>query len=144
MEFQGYAIPFLFPQIGDWSWEQIADLRRDPIMARFRAVLREIEAEAAAEAAQGDLEAAVHHAHERHSAAAVPELAGLGKAVGTIVAGEVISCGSGLATFGLKGLAADLASAAVGAAPGAFMGIHEVSRQRRSRGWVTVRNKIIA
>lgn len=46
-------------------------------------------------------------------------------------------------TFGLKGLAADLASAAVGTAPGAFMGVREVFRQRRSRGWVTVRNKII-
>jgi len=143
-KFQGYAIPFLFPQIGDWSWEQIADLRREPNMSRFRATLREIEAEAFAEAALGDLEAAVHHAYERHSAAAVPELTSFGKAAGTIVAGYVISCGSGLVTFGLKGLAADLASAAVGAVPGAFMGIREVSRQRRSRGWVNVRNKIIA
>ena len=47
-------------------------------------------------------------------------------------------------TFGLKGLAADLASAAVGSVPGALMGVREVFRQRRSRGWVTVRNKIIA
>jgi len=31
---QGYAIPFLFPQIGDWSWQQITDLRRDRNMAR--------------------------------------------------------------------------------------------------------------
>ena len=49
---RGYAIPFVFPQVGDWSWREIADLRRDPNMARFRAVLREIEEEAAAEAAE--------------------------------------------------------------------------------------------
>jgi hypothetical protein len=25
----GYAIPFLFPRIGDWSWYKIIDLRRE-------------------------------------------------------------------------------------------------------------------
>jgi hypothetical protein len=140
---QGYAIPFLFPQIGDWTWREIADLRRDPNMARFRAELRKIEEEAAAEASSGDLEAAAHHAYERHNAAAVPKLTGLGRAAGTIVAGYVISSGSGLVTLGVKGLGGDLVSAAVGSAPGAFMGIREVFRQRKSRGWVTVRNKII-
>jgi hypothetical protein len=140
---EGYAIPFLFPQIGDWTWQEIADLRRDKNMARFRAVLRDIEDEAAAEAGTGDLEAAVHHAYERHGAAAVPRLTGFGRAAATIVVGYVISSGSGLVTLGLKGLAADLASAAVGSVPGAVMGVREVVRQRRSRGWVTVRNTII-
>jgi hypothetical protein len=60
-----------------------------------------------------------------------------------VVAGYLISGGSGLMTFGLEGLAADLAGAAVGSVPGAFMGVREVVRQRKSRGWVTVRNKII-
>ena len=46
----GYAIAFLFPQIGDWTWQQIGDLRRDRSMAYFRAKLREIEDEAAANA----------------------------------------------------------------------------------------------
>lgn len=112
-------------------------------MARFRAVLRDIEDEAAAEAGTGDLEAAVRHAYEWHSAAAVPRLTGFGRAASTIVVGYVISSGSGLVTFGLKGLGADLASAAVGSVPGAVMGVREVVRQRQSRGWVTVRNTII-
>jgi hypothetical protein len=140
---RGYAIAFLFPQIGDWTWQQIGDLRRDRSMAYFRAKLREIEDEAAANASDGDLEEAVRHAYERHSAAVVPKLTGLGRATATIAAGYVISSGSGLMTFGLKGLSADLASAALGAAPGAFLGVRQVYRQRRSRGWVTVRNKII-
>ena len=140
---QGYAIPFLFPQIGDWTWQEIGDLRRDRNMAQFRAKLREIEEEAAAERQRGDLEAAVRHTYERHNAAAVPKLTGLGRATGTIAAGYVISSGSGLMTLGLKGLSADLVSAAVGSAPGAFIGVRQVFRQRRSRGWVTVRNKII-
>jgi hypothetical protein len=106
-------------------------------------VLREIEDGAAAEAGGGDLEAAARHAYERHSAAAVPELTGFAKAADTIVAGYVISSGSGLVTFGLKGLVGDLVSAAVGTVPGALVGVREVFRQRRSRGWVTVRNRII-
>jgi hypothetical protein len=72
----GYSIPFLFPQVSDWNWEDTAELRRDRNMARFRAVLREIEQEAAAEAGDGDLEAAARYAYERHSAAAVPDLTG--------------------------------------------------------------------
>jgi hypothetical protein len=132
---RGYAIPFLFPQVGDGAWQQIADLGRDPNMARFRAVLRNIEEETAAEADGGDLEAAVRHAYERHSAAAVPELSGFARAGGTIVVGYLIGGGSGLMTFGLKGIAADLASAAVGSVPGGFMGVREVFRRRKSRGW---------
>ena len=112
-------------------------------MARFRAVLQEIEEEAAAEIGGGDLEAAVRHAYERHVAKAILELTGYAKAAGSIVTGYVISSGSGLVTFSLKGLAAEIGGPAVGSAPGAAMGIHEIFRQRRSRGWVTVRNKII-
>jgi hypothetical protein len=140
---RGYSIPFLFPQIGDWSWQEIGELRGDRNMARFRAMLKEIEQEAAAEAGDGDLEAAARHAYERHSAAAVPDLTGYVRAGGTAVVGYIISAGSGLMTFGLQGLCADLATAAVGSVPGAIMAVREVRRQRKSRGWVTVRNKII-
>jgi len=142
-KWQGYAMPFLFPQVGDWTWEEIAELRRDPNMVRFRGVLQEIEQKASVEVSGGDLEAAVRHAYERHSAKAVPQLTGYTQAAAVIVLGYVISNGSDLATFGLKGLAANLATAAVGSVPGAAMSIREVSRQRRSRGWVTVRNRII-
>jgi hypothetical protein len=112
-------------------------------MAYFRAKLKEIENEAAANTSDGDLEEVVRHAYERHSGAVVPKLTGLGRATATVAAGYVISGGSSPMTFGLKDLSADLASAAVGAAPGAFLGVRQVYRQRRSRGWVTVRNKII-
>jgi hypothetical protein len=140
---QGYVIALQFPQIGDWTWQHIGDLRRDRNVAYFRAKLMEIDDEAAADASHGDQEASVRHAYEPHSAAAVPKLTGFGRAAAIIAAGYVISVGSGLVTFGLKGLPADLASAAAGSASGAFLGVREVYRQRRSRGWVMVRNKII-
>jgi len=47
----GFAVPILFPEVGGWPWEAVVKLRRDPNMARFRAILREVEQEAAAEAA---------------------------------------------------------------------------------------------
>jgi hypothetical protein len=61
---RGYSVPVVFPKVGDLSWEAVADVRRDRYMASFRAVLREVEAEAFAEAAGGDIEAAAHHAYE--------------------------------------------------------------------------------
>jgi hypothetical protein len=61
---RGYAVPVIFPAVGDWSWSAIADLRCHRNMVRFRAVLREVEDEAAAEAASGDIEMAVHHGYE--------------------------------------------------------------------------------
>jgi hypothetical protein len=76
----------------------------------------------------GDLEAAARHAYERQNAAAVPPLTGLVQAVGTILAGYVISSGSGLVTFGVKGLGGDLIGAAVGSVPGTVMGIRQVIR----------------
>jgi hypothetical protein len=45
---QGYAIPFLSRKSATGAGRR-SDLRRNPNMARFRAVLREIEEEAAAE-----------------------------------------------------------------------------------------------
>lgn len=63
---RGYTVPILFPKVSDKPWEVVAEVHRDRSMASFRAVLREVEAEALAEAAGGDIEAAAHHAYERH------------------------------------------------------------------------------
>jgi hypothetical protein len=139
---RGYSIPILFPQIGDWSWQQIADLRRERNMTRFRAVLREIEDEAAAEAAGGDLEGAARHAYERHLASAVPGLSNIGSVARDTTIGFIIGGTAGLLTMGIAGPGGPLAGAAIGVAPGTIAGIRNISRQRRSRGWMTVRNTI--
>ena len=34
---RGYSVPVLYPQVGDLPWQAIADLRREPNIARFRA-----------------------------------------------------------------------------------------------------------
>jgi hypothetical protein len=61
----GHTVPILFPKVSDKPWEVIAEVHRDRSMASFRAVLREVEAEALAEAAGGDIEAAAHHGSNR-------------------------------------------------------------------------------
>lgn len=63
---RGLAVPLLFPEVSDWDWEDVAGLRRDRHMTRFRAILRDAGQEAAAEASGGDVEAAARRAYRRH------------------------------------------------------------------------------
>jgi len=141
-QLRGYSIPILFPQIGDWTWQDIADLRGDSNMARFRAVMREVETAAADEAAGGDLEAAAHHAYERHLADAVPALAGISSVAKNTTVGFVIGGIAGFLTMGVTGPGGPLAGAALGVVPGAAAGVRDVLRQRKARGWVAVGNRI--
>ena len=60
-------------------------------MARFRAVLREVEEEATAEAAGGDVKAAALHAYLRHLADASGRLEGVGNSVRRTAVGIVVS-----------------------------------------------------
>lgn len=141
---RGYAVPILFPHVGDLPWTTIADLRREREMVRFRAVLREVETEAMAEAANGDIEAAAHHAYERHLAAAVPKLEGIIGPTRRAVAGLLIGGGTGFATSGIAAPGGILAGAALGTAVPAIIDIRKMIRQRRSRGWVSVHQRISA
>lgn len=122
----------------------VADLRREREIARFRAVLWEVEEEATAEAASGDTEAAAHHAYERHLATAVGKLEGIAGPVRRVVAGFVIGGSAGFATTGIAGPGGILAGAALGTAPPAIIDIRKMLRQRRSRGWVSVHQRITA
>ncbi len=67
---RGFAVPILFPDVRNWPWESVAELRRDKNMARFRAILREVEQEAIEEALDGDIENAAQRAYRRHLAEA--------------------------------------------------------------------------
>jgi hypothetical protein len=137
----GYAVPVIFPAVGDWSWSAIAVLRRDPNMVRFRAVLREVEEEAAAEAASGDIEAAVHHAYEKHLASAV-SVEKITTPVRHTTGGLLISAVAGAATSGITGVACIMASTVLGTAFGGALDARAYIRQRRSRGWVAVHKRI--
>jgi hypothetical protein len=57
--------------------------------------------------------------------------------------GFIVGGGAGLLTMGIAGPGGPLAGAAIGVAPGAIAGVRNISRQRRSRGWMTVRNRIV-
>ena len=139
---RGYSIPILFPRVGDWSWQEIASLRRDPNMTRFRAVIREIEDQAAAEAAGGDIEAAARHVYEQHLASALPALANIGTITGNTIIGFAIGTATGLLTIGITGPGGPIAGAAIGVLPGTILGIRNMTRQRKSAGWIKVRNRI--
>ena len=139
---RGYSVPVLFPAVGDMPWEAIADLRHDPNIARFRAVLRQVEAEAAVEVAQGDIEAAAHHAYERHLAKASGRLEGIGSVTRRTATGIVIGGAIGGATSLIAGPLAIVISTGAGAVLSTIGDVRNMMRQRRSRGWVTVHQRI--
>lgn len=139
---RGFAVPILFPKIEEWPWDGIASLRRDPGMVRLRRVLREVEDEAAAESAAGDIEAAAHHAYERHLAAASGTVDSLGTVVGKTSASIVISAGTGAATLPLPSLEGFAIGTVVGAGITVIGAAHDWFKARRSRGWVSLAQRI--
>jgi len=139
---RGYAVPILLPEVGNLPWEAIADLRRDRHIARFRAVLQEVEEEATAEAAGGDIEAAANHVFARHLAAATGRLEGIGAVAHRTLRGFVIGGITGFACSGIVGPLGTVAGAAAGAAPTTIVDVRNMIRQSRSRGWVTVYQRI--
>jgi hypothetical protein len=139
---RGYVVPIVIPEVGELPWRAVADLRRDRNIARFRAVLREVENEAVAEAAGGDIESAAHHAYERHLAEASGKLEGIGGPARRTVSGFVVGATAGLATSGITGPAGILAGVALGTVPGAVLDIRSTIRRRRTNGWVGLYQRI--
>lgn len=136
--FRGFAVPILFPSVADLPWEDIARLRRDPQMSRFRAVLGEVEEEAMLEAISGDIEAAAHHAYENHLVGAVGSIEGVGAAFRNTTLDFVIGAAAGIATTGITGPIGIAGGAALGAATGAAFDVRKIIRRRRSSSWVSV------
>jgi hypothetical protein len=140
----GYSVPVLYPQVGDLPWEAIADLRREPNIARFRAVLREVEAEVAVEVAAGNVEAAAHRAYERHLADASGKLDGIGTVVRRAFAGIVIGGGTGAALSPVTGPLGIVATTGAGVGISTITDVRDLIRQRRTKGWVSVHHKLEA
>jgi hypothetical protein len=139
---QGYAVPVLFPQIGDWPWADIADLRRDPNMARFRGVPREVEAEAALEAAAGDVEDAAHRAYERHLAEASGRLESVASSARRTSLEIVISGAIGAATMPIPAPWGLVVGTVVGGVPTTVTNIRDRINQKKPKGWISIHQRI--
>ncbi len=139
---QGYTVPLLFPQAGELPWTTIAELRRDRNMAWFRAKLREVEAEAMAEAAGGDIERAARNAYVRHLADASGRLESVASSIGKTTVAIVIGGITGTATMPIPPPWAVVAGATVGAVPTAISSVRNLVKQPRSKGWVAVHQRI--
>jgi hypothetical protein len=140
----GFAIPILFPQIGNLPWDVIADLRRDLSMTRFRAVLREVEEMATAEAAGGDIEAAAQHAYRRQLSGYPEALETVGAIAHRTLTGFVIGGITGFAVSGIIGPLGLIAGAALGAATSTIIDVSNLIGRRRSRGWIALDHRIEA
>jgi hypothetical protein len=140
----GYAVPLLFPWVGNLPWEAIVELRRDKSLARFRAELREVEEEAIAEAASGDIRAAAEHAYRRHLVGISETLPSAGGIAHRSLTGFVIGGIAGFYVYGIVGPLNVVAAAGLGATAGTVIDIREVIRGRRSRGWICMDQRIEA
>ena len=138
----GFAVPVLFPQIAELPWDAIADLRRDQAMVRLRGILRDVEAEAVAESASGDIEAAAHHAYERHLAAATGTVDSLGAVIRKTMASFVIGGVIGAATLPMPELVGFAVGTTTGGTVSAIGNVRGMIRQRRSKGWVSLAQRI--
>jgi hypothetical protein len=137
-----FAVPILFPRTGELPWEAIAELRRDPEMIRLRRVLREVEEEAAAESAVGDVEAAAHHAYERHLAAASGRVDGLGTVVRKTGASIIFGGGTGAAMLPLPPLLGFAVGTALGGVGSAIGSLRDRAQQKRVKGWVSLAQRM--
>jgi hypothetical protein len=138
----GFAVPILFPRIGELPWEAIADLRREPEMMRLRRVMAEVEQEAAAESAGGDIEAAAHHAYERHLEAVSGTVDSLGAVFRKTGASIIIGGAIGAPTLPLPPLLGFVVGTAAGGAASAISNIRGRAQQRRSKGWVSLAQRM--
>jgi len=138
----GYSVPVLYPQVADLPWEAIADLRREPNIARFRAVLREVEAETAAEVAAGNVKDAAHHAY-RHLADASGKLDGIGTVVRKAFAGIVIGGGTGTALSPVTGPWGIVATTGAGVGISTITDVRDMIGQGRTKGWISVHHKLL-
>ena len=138
----GFAVPILFPRVAEWSWEDIADLRRDPEMSRLRRILREVEEEAAVESAGGDIESAAHHVYERHMAAASGTVDSLGAVVGKTGASIVISGITSAAVLPLHPLQGFAVGTIAGGVVSPIGNARCRVQQRSFKGWVALAQRI--
>lgn len=138
----GFAIPILFPRVGDLSWADIQALRQDRHMVRFRKIMRDVEAQALDQALSGDVEAAAHSAYQAVLARAAGEIETLTTRFKRLAMSLVLGGASGIATMGLAGPT----GVVVGAGTGTIIeaGREGVSRARvrRDRGWLSLAQRL--
>lgn len=139
---EGYALPIVLPQVASLPWEGVVEIRRDPNIARFRAMLREVEAEVAERAPAEGLRSAVNRVYMRELGQAAGRVEGVMPPVLRALQVVVFGIGGGLVTQGLAGVRGLAAGAAVGAGGSFIFDLRTVLRRKNSYGWVTVHQKI--
>ena len=139
----GFALPLLMPDVGELDWEAVAAIRSHRAMKDFRRILREIEQMTLEQSRDGDVEAAVRHAMEKHLVNATGKVEGLG----AIPKAATVEFGAGImlgvATVGLAGPVALIGGAALGSVVAGVQTAIGVGQARRNKGWVSVYGELL-
>jgi hypothetical protein len=136
----GFALPLLFPSVGDLDWNEIRKLRKHRALDYFRKTLRDVEDEALEEAEQGgDIERSVHHTYEAALSKAQGRIESLPHvalmAGGSFVAGAAVD----IATAGLTFPIGTIVGSAAGPSAGVVKSVAKAWRRRRSWAALDVR-----
>lgn len=139
---EGYALPIVLPQVASLPWDAIIEIRKDPNIARFRALLREVESEVAQRAPTEGLRRAVDRIYMRELGRAVGRVESVMPPAMRAFQVVVFGLGGGLTTMGIAGFGGLAAGTALGAVAGGVFDVRKVLKRRTSAGWATVHQQI--
>lgn len=139
----GFAVPLLAPRVATLPWSDIASLRADKAMRSYRAMLRELEAEALQLSSDDqDVERAVNVLlRDRLLKLAEPPRGSLSALFDGVVS-FFVGAGIGALTTGWTGPAGVLGGAALGTAVDVGHAALDRSRARSARRWVSLHQKL--
>jgi hypothetical protein len=138
----GFAMPILFPNVGDLSWQQIMELRNHKAMVRFRSIIREVEAGALARANGGDLEAAAHATYRDYLSRAAGPLDTLPSILKRSPISLVLGGAAGAATMGITGPLGVAVGAVLGTGLDSGTQAVKALRARGDRAWLSVHRQL--
>jgi hypothetical protein len=139
----GFALPIVLPDTAGLDWDSVAQIRNHKAMAAFRQALLDVETRAVAEAQDGDVATAAHHAFERYLAQVAPKLHSLPDIGKEVVVELAIGTMLGVATSALTGPSAIPVGAALGVVPTAVRGLVGANRASKRR-WDIVYNELLS
>ena len=139
----GFAVPVLAPKVGSLSWNEIHAVRNQRAMRSYRAVLRDLEAEALQESSAGaDLERLLHVGlHDRLAKLAEPP-SGAASVLFGGVQSFFVGAGIGAATAGWTGTAGIFGGAAIGMVVDIGREAVNRSRTRAARSWLSLHQQL--
>jgi len=139
----GFAVPVLAPRVGALTWDEIATLRADRAIRTYRAVLRDLEAEALEASANGaDVERVLNVQLQKRLAKLAEPPRGAASVLFNGVVSFFVGSGIGAVTVGWTHPGSIFGGAALGSVFNIGLDSSKMIRARAARNWVSLHQKL--